>query len=312
MIPKIIFFGTPNFAVQLLDQINKRQYLIDAVVTSSDKKSGRGRKLKSSAVKDYCVIKNITLYQPENLKEESFVSKIKKHNSDMFVVVAYRMLPKVIWSIPRLGTFNLHASLLPNYRGAAPINWVIINQERITGVTTFLIDESIDTGKILLKSEYRMNTNETYDTLHDNLLKIAKPLIINTINNLYHNKTFPKKQINNFKLAPKLTKENTRVNWNDPLDKIVSFINGLNSYPGAWSQIIENKIINTFKIFEIEYEYTNHEYDLNKLIVVDKKITISHKEGFLIINSLQLPNKKKLSDKQLLNGYSFKKDVFVQ
>ena len=313
MKPKIIFFGTPNFAVGVLDEINQRHYIIDAVVSSPDRKSGRGRKIKNSAVKDYCLNNNIKLYQPESLKDKSFVLTLKKHQSDLFVVVAFRMIPKVVWSIPKLGTFNLHASLLPKYRGAAPINWVIINQEKVTGLTTFLIDEKIDTGKILLKSEYQINKNETFDSLHDNLLQIGKILIIDTIQSLYQGKSSPIKQDNySQKIAPKLTRENTRINWNNSLSQIISFINGLNSYPGAWSQIIENEIINTFKIFESDSEYTNHNHKNNQLLVVDKQIKISHKQGFLIIKNLQLSNKKRLSSQELLNGHGFNMNVFVQ
>lgn len=313
MKPKIIFFGTPNFAVGVLDEIKQRHYIIDAVVSSPDRKSGRGRKIKYSAVKDYCLNNNIKLYQPESLKEKSFILTLKEHQSDLFVVVAFRMIPKVVWSIPKLGTFNLHASLLPKYRGAAPINWVIINQEKVTGLTTFLIDEKIDTGKILLKSEYQINKNETFDSLHDNLLQIGKILIIDTIQSLYQGKSSPIKQDNySQKIAPKLTRENTRINWNNSLSQIISFINGLNSYPGAWSQIIENEIINTFKIFESDSEYTDHNHKNNQLLVVDKQIKISHKQGFLIIKNLQLSNKKRLSSQELLNGHRFNMNVFVQ
>ena len=231
MKPKIIFFGTPDFAVGILNEIYQRQYSIDAVVTSADQKSGRGRKIKGSSVKDYCISKKIKLYQPISLKEKSFLSKLKRHNSDLFIVVAFRMIPKIVWSIPSMGTFNLHASLLPNYRGAAPINWAIINQEKVTGVTTFLIDEKIDTGKILLNSKYLIKKDETFDSLHYNLLKIGKPLVIETIEVLFNGNVSPQEQINckNQKIAPKLTKENTKINWNNSLSQIVSFIKGLNS-----------------------------------------------------------------------------------
>jgi len=313
MKPKIVFFGTPDFAVGILNEIYQKRYSIDAVVTSPDRKSGRGRKINSSAVKDYCVSKNIKFYQPENLKEKSFVSKLRRHNSDLFIVVAFRMIPKIIWSIPMKGTFNLHASLLPHYRGAAPINWAIINQEKMSGVTTFLIDEKIDTGKILLKSEYKIQKEETFDSLHYNLLNIGKTLVIETIEVLFHGNVSPKEQINykTQKIAPKLTKENTRINWNNPLSQIVSFIKGLNSYPGAWSEISDSDTVNTFKIFESDVEYTSHNYNNNELLVIGKQIKISHKEGFLIIKNLQLSNKKRLSSNQLLNGYRFNTGVFV-
>ena len=313
MNPKIIFFGTPNFAVGILDEIYQKKHIIDAVVTSPDRKSGRGRKVNFSPVKNYCLEKNIKLYQPENLKDESFISELKLHCSDLFVVVAFRMIPKIVWEVPKKGTFNLHASLLPNYRGAAPINWAIINQEKVTGVTTFLIDEKIDTGKVLLKSSYDINNDETFDSLHDNLLKISKTLVIKTIQKLYNGSLSPVIQTIDkpLKIAPKLTRENTKINWSDSLIQIVSFINGLNSYPGAWTNIIYKKDINSFKIFEGEFEYTDHNYKINELIVVNKEIKISHKEGFLIIKNLQLSNKKRLTNTQLLNGFTFKHGVLV-
>ena len=313
MKPKIIFFGTPSFAVGILDLIYSEQYIIDAVVTSPDRKSGRGRKINFSPIKDFCIDKKIKLYQPENLKDESFITKLKNHNSDIFIVVAFRMIPKIVWSIPKKGTFNLHASLLPNYRGAAPINWAIINQEKITGVTTFLIDEKIDTGKILLKGDYKIHINETYDSLHDKLLNISKPIVIETIKKLHKGKSTPVKQNNNslIKSAPKLTKQNTKINWNKSINEIIFFINGLNSYPGAWTNITNQKSIQSIKIFESDFEYSKHKYRDNELIVLNKKIKISHKEGFLILKNLQLPNKKRLSDIELLNGFTFEKGVFV-
>ena len=313
MKPKVVFFGTPNFAVGILDEIHQKKYIIDAVVTSPDRKSGRGRKITFSPVKIYCLEKDIKLYQPENLKDESFISELKLHYSDLFVVVAFRMIPKTVWTIPKKGTFNLHASLLPSYRGAAPINWALINQEKITGVTTFLIDKNIDTGRVLLKSKYTISNNETFDSLHDTLMKIGKSLVIKTIQKLYTNSLTPINQTNNKlqRIAPKLTKENTKINWNNSLSQIVSFINGLNSYPGAWSNIIYDKNINSFKIFESEYEYTNHNFKKNELIVVNKQIKIYHEEGFLIVKNLQLSNKKRLSNTQLLNGFTFETGVLV-
>ena len=314
MKPKIIFFGTPIFAVGILNEIRKRDFIIEAVVTSPDKKAGRGRKLTGSEVKKYCVSKNIKLYQPQDLNNSTFISNLKSHNADIFVVVAFRIIPKIVWSIPKKGTFNLHASLLPNYRGAAPINWVIINQEKITGLTTFFIDKKIDTGKILLKQKYKINKTETFDSLHYNLMEIGKKLVIKTINLIFIKKINPQIQKisgKNLKLAPKLNKMNTKINWEDSLEKIVSFINGLNSYPGAWSEIIENKKIDTFKIYECEPEYNIHNISENKILVINKQIKISHKEGFLIIKSLKLANKKRLSNTELLNGYTFKTGVFV-
>ncbi len=313
MKPKIIFFGTPNFAVQVLKEIYKKKYIIQAVVTSPDKKSGRGRKIKSSPVKNFCLDHKIKLYQPTNLKDKSFISSLKQYNSNLYIVVAFRMIPKIVWSIPTKGTFNLHASLLPDYRGAAPINWVLINQEKTTGVTTFLIDNKIDTGNILLKTKYTIKSGETFDSLHDNLLEIGKKLVLDTIEKLFQKNFSTQKQIEGIKLkdAPKLTKTNTKINWNKSLIEIVAFVNGLNSYPGAWSYITENDKTDTFKIYETDYEFIKHEFKINQLFYDKKSMKVSHKEGFLIIKNLKLSNKKRMDSHELLNGNIFKSQVFV-
>lgn len=313
MKPKIIFFGTPNFAVEVLKEIYNGEFEIQAVVTSPDKKSGRGRKVNSSPVKNFCLEKKIKFYQPHSLKEESFISIIKTYKSDIYVVVAFRMIPEIVWSIPKIGTFNLHASLLPEYRGAAPINWVLINQESITGLTTFIIDNKIDSGKILLQSKYIIKEGETYDTLHDNLLEIGKKLVFDTIQILFQKKYISREQVINpkNKIAPKLTKSNTKIRWDNSLREIVAFINGLNSYPGAWSFISNNAKTDTFKIYDSDYEYISHEFTNNKLLSYKKTLKIAHREGFLIIKNLKIPNKKRMNTNELLNGYTFEAGVFV-
>ncbi len=313
MKPKIIFFGTPTFAVHVLKEVYEKKYIIQAVITSPDRQSGRGRKIKSSPVKNFCLDQNIKLYQPTNLKDKSFISILESYKSDLYIVVAFRMIPKVVWSIPTKGTFNLHASLLPDYRGAAPINWALINQEKTTGVTTFLIDKKIDTGNILLKSKYKIKNGETFDSLHDNLLEIGKKLVVDTIEKLFQKNFTSQKQIEKIKikLAPKLTKTNTKVDWNKSLIELVAFVNGLNSYPGAWSYIKENDKTDIFKIYETDYEYIKHEFKINQLIYDKKSIKVSHKEGFLIIKNLKLANKKRMDSNELLNGNVFKSEVFV-
>ncbi|MBL29874.1 MAG: methionyl-tRNA formyltransferase [Flavobacteriaceae bacterium] len=313
MKPKIIFFGTPDFAVQILEVIYNANMIIDAVVTSPDKKSGRGRKITSSAVKKFCLVNKIKYHQPDNLKENTFLSTLKSYNSDIYVVVAFRMIPKLVWSIPKIATFNLHASLLPEYRGAAPINWVLINQEKYTGLTTFMIDNKIDTGKILLQSQYKIKKGEIFDSLQKELIKKGKKLVINTIELLlkknyeaYEQKFFPK-----LNSAPKLTKNNTKIDWRKSLRQINALIDGLNSYPGAWSYISGESKTDTFKIYEAECEYKSHKFNHNKLLFDKRSIKIAHREGFLVIKNLKLPNKRRMTSKELLNGYVFKSDVFV-
>ena len=176
---KIVFFGTPDFAVHSLKEIYNSNFVLECVVTNPDKKSGRGRKIASSPVKKFCLVNRIKYHQPDNLKEKTFLSTLKSYNSDIYVVVAFRMIPKLVWSIPKIATFNLHASLLPEYRGAAPINWVLINQEKYTGLTTFIIDDKIDTGKILLQSQYKIKKREIFDSLQKELIKKGKKYVWN-------------------------------------------------------------------------------------------------------------------------------------
>ena len=212
-----------------LEAINQSNHEIVGVVTSVDKPAGR-RKLQSSSVKKYAEEYNLVLFQPKNLKGESFISSLSQLEADLFVVVAFRMMPKIVWSIPKMGTFNLHASLLPQYRGAAPINWAIINGESHTGLTTFLIDEKIDTGNILMYVKTEINPNDNAGTLHDKLMLLGKDLVLKTIDNLQNNSLEPTKQITDgieLKLAPKLSKANTKIDWNESGNVIVNKIKGL-------------------------------------------------------------------------------------
>jgi len=225
-LPKIIFYGTPEFARFCLEKLVVEGFPILAVVTAPDRKAGRGKKMNASAVKVYSEEQNLPLLQPENLKDPSFVAALKNLAPEIQVVVAFRMLPKVVWQVPKLGTINLHASLLPNYRGAAPINWVLINGETNTGVSTFIINELIDTGALLLQKEIPINEEDTVGLLHDALLSLGAPLIVETLVGLMNNSLKPIQQqlSGDEKEAPKLTSENTRINWNDSLKVIINKI----------------------------------------------------------------------------------------
>ena len=304
---KIVFFGTPEFARFCLQELFSNGFIIKAVVTAPDRKAGRGKKLKKSAVKNYAENNGFPIYQPENLKSVEFVKNLKKISADAFVVVAFRMLPKLVWSIPNLGTINLHASLLPNYRGAAPINWVLINGEESTGVTTFLINEQIDTGLILMQKEIFISKTDNTETLSNKLLKIGAPLIIKTLLGLKKKITVPvsQKPSGNEKLAFKLTKENTMINWNNSLEQIKNFVRGLSPYPGAWTNLIANESSEKIKIFEADIIYETHSYPTNLILIKRKKIYITHKEGFLNCIEIQLPNKRRMNATALLNGYKF-------
>ena len=224
------------------------------VVTAPDKPAGRGKKINQSAVKQYCLSKQINLLQPYNLKDKEFVNHIQNLNPDLIVVVAFRMLPRVIWEIPKYGTFNLHASLLPNYRGAAPINWVIINGEKETGVTTFFIDEKIDTGAVIMSEKINIKDGTTAGELHNKLMDIGAILVVNTIEKIAYNNLNIKKQVHScdLKIAPKLNRINTEIKWDNDHTRIRQFILGLSPYPGAWTTLSLNNQNYNFKIFNAQ------------------------------------------------------------
>ena len=222
---KIVFFGTPDFAVYSLKEIYNSNFILECVVTNPDKKYGRGRKMNKSAVSNFCLDNNIKTLQPESFTDTVFISKLKQIKADLFVVVAFKKLPKLVWEIPPLGTINLHASILPDYRGAAPINWVIINQEKETGITTFYINDKIDSGKIILVEKIKIDKSETYDSLKNKMILVSKTMIISTLNEINTgNDGYEQESEKNLNLAPKLNNQNTRIDWSLPLDKIDSKI----------------------------------------------------------------------------------------
>ncbi len=311
---KIIFYGTPEFAVHQLDYLYQQKFTIAAVVTATDKPSGRGKKLQMSAVKKYALEKQLPLLQPDNLKAPAFEAEIKKQAPDCQVVVAFRMLPKNIWSLSRLGTINLHASLLPNYRGAAPINWVIKHGEQYSGLTTFLIDEQIDTGAVLLQEKIELHEEETAGSLHDRLAALGGPLLHKTITQLNEGALRPIRQklIGNEKRAPKLNKENLRINWEDPLLFIAQHIRAMSPYPGAWTIFVDaNGQEQMLKIFTAKVKLQKHDKTPFQILVVGREMMITTPEGYLICEEVQLPNKKKMTASALLNGYVFTENTRV-
>ncbi|OIQ30519.1 MAG: methionyl-tRNA formyltransferase [Bacteroidetes bacterium MedPE-SWsnd-G2] len=299
--------GTPDFAVHALDQLIQNNYNIVGVITAPDKPAGRGRKLNQSAVKKYADQHNLNLLQPTNLKDEDFLKTLKQLNADLQIIVAFRMLPKVVWDMPKHGTFNLHASLLPQYRGAAPIHWSIINGETKTGVTTFFIDEKIDTGAIILKEETNIGATETVGELHDRLMQIGAELIIKTVDLIEEGKVNPVIQPSDtpIRTAYKLNPDNCRIDWTDGLDNIFNKIRGLNPFPAAWTELHNNDTVIKVKIFAIEKLAVEHNIEKGKLVIEDKKMKIAVTNGFIIINELQLAGKRKMDVKSLLNGYQF-------
>tara|TARA_B110000305_G_scaffold92259_1_gene104108 strand:+ start:1 stop:948 length:948 start_codon:yes stop_codon:yes gene_type:complete len=311
---RIVFFGTPTFAEICLNKMIMKGCNIAAVVTAPDKGSGRGKKINSSAIKKFALNANLPILQPVNLKDRLFIEKLKNFQADLFVVVAFRMLPEVVWSLPPLKTFNLHASLLPNYRGAAPINWAIINGEKISGVSTFYIDDKIDSGGLLMQASIQLTSNETVDTLHDKLAKIGSELICQTIKGLAEGSLSGKQQqlTGLEKPAPKLNNENVSIDWDSSLKQIESHIRGLNPHPGARTSLTYKNKTEVMKVFKSKIEKMTHDFKNHQLIVQDKKILISHPEGFLVCEEVQLPNKKRMPAIDLLNGYTFSTKISVK
>ena len=251
----------------------------------------------------------IEIFPPVNalaLKSEDFILELQSLNANLQIIVAFRMLPKVVWKMPTYGTFNLHASLLPDYRGAAPIHWAIINGEEKTGVTTFFIDEKIDTGNIILQKEIIIHKDEIVGELHDRLMNLGANLVSETVINIKNNSVTTQKQKNDSqKTAPKLFPENCKINWNNSIDKIYDHIRGLNPFPGAWSDMMNNNVITSLKIYKIRKEEIIHKEVIKSIITTKNDIRIAVNGGYIIIDELKISGKKKLYSKSLLNGYSF-------
>lgn len=310
---RIIFMGTPEFAVGILDTILKNNYEVVGVITAADKPAGRGQKIKYSAVKEYALENNLTLLQPTNLKDENFLTELKALNANLQIVVAFRMLPKVVWEMPNLGTFNLHASLLPDYRGAAPINWAIINGETKTGVTTFFIDDKIDTGAMILNSEIAIEPTENAGQLHDRLMNLGSTTVIETLKVIESGNVTTTIQEDHIdiKTAYKLNKENCKIDWTKSGNEINDLIRGLSPYPAAWCFLKDKSEELNIKIYEAKLVLDTHSYESGKLISSKKEIKIAVKDGFIQLLSLQFPGKKRMQAAELLNGITFSDDAKV-
>lgn len=302
--------GTPDFAVGILKEMVNAGKNIVGVITAPDKPAGRGRKLMASAVKEYALSQNLKILQPTNLKDETFLKELKALNANLQVVVAFRMLPKAVWQMPQLGTFNLHASLLPQYRGAAPINWAIINNEKKTGVTTFFIDEKIDTGAIISNKEVEIEERETAETLHDKLMEKGSELVLETLQLIENGNVNPKPQPESVTLkeAPKLTPENTRIDWSKSGKEIDAFIRGLSPYPVAWTTLYNNGEELKAKIYSASFENSEHNLTAGTIQTSKKEVKVACLDGYILIEEIQLPGKRKMDISSLLNGYSFAED----
>lgn len=301
---KIVFMGTPDFAVATLEQILADGHDVVGVITAPDRPAGRGRKLQQSAVKQFAEEKGLHVLQPTNLKNETFLQELQSLQANLQVVVAFRMLPRQVWAMPEYGTFNLHASLLPQYRGAAPINWAIINGESETGVTTFFIDEKIDTGAIIKKRSTPIGADETAGELHDRLMVLGAGLVSDTLSAIAGGevKTEVQPMEGDLKEAPKLNKENCRIDWDAAVDTIYNKVRGLSPYPAAWSKFRNGNDEMEVKVYGCTVEKTEHNLDTGTLLADKKSLKVAVDEGFISITSLQLPGKRRLSIQEVLNG----------
>ena len=309
---KIIFFGTPSFAVDSLHEINLN-YNVVCAVTSPDKKSGRGQKINESKVKQYAKKNNIKILQPENLNDKEFINQIEAIQPDLIIVVAYRKLPFNIFSIPKYGTINLHASLLPNYRGAAPINWCLINNEKKTGVTTFFINEKIDQGDVLLKEEIIISDEDDFGSLYLKLSSIGSKLLVKTINGVVTDTLKASKQLidEDLKIAPKLSKENTRIIWNKPTKEISGKIRGLSPIPGAWTILKNGDIEIRMKILKAEIGKKILNKKVGKILIHDRELHVYSDDRIINCTLIQLENKRVMSAKDLINGLKLDENSHV-
>ncbi len=309
---RIVYMGTPDFAVAPLKELVDKNYNVVGVITATDKRAGRGKKLRESAVKIYAKEQGLTILQPEKLKDPKFNKQLQGLMPDLQIVVAFRMLPEMVWQLPKLGTFNLHASLLPQYRGAAPINWAIINGDQMTGLSTFLIDKEIDTGKILMQEEIEITKTDNVGSLHDKMMEKGAKLVTETVDLLSENKYTSKLQnelisnISILKPAPKIFKNDCKINWQQEGEKIYNFIRGLSPYPAAWTifQSMDSDKVLSAKIFETKWIEEEHDFML--LDIDSDKKTYFHVAvpgGFISINSIQLEGKKRMNITDFLRGF---------
>ena len=307
---RIVYMGTPDFAVYPLQKLLEAGHKVVAVVTNPDKPAGRGQKIQESPVKKFAMEKRIPVLQPERFRDERFLEELRAFQADLQLVVAFKMLPEVVWNMPRLGTFNLHASLLPQYRGAAPINWAVINGDTETGITTFFLKHEIDTGEVIQQVRVPIADTDNVEVVHDKLMMLGGKLVLETVDAILDGtvKPIPQEEmavVGELRPAPKIFKDTCRIDWNQPVKKVYDFIRGLSPYPAAWSELVasENETV-VVKIFETEKMYESHQLSVGTVVTDGKKyIKVAVPDGFVSILSLQLPGKKRLKTDELLRGF---------
>ncbi len=306
---RIVFMGTPQFAVESLRALVEGEYQIVGVITMPDKPVGRGHKVQFSAVKEYALQQNLTLLQPENLKDQGFLEELRKLEADLQIVVAFRMLPEVVWDMPPLGTFNLHASLLPQYRGAAPINWAIINGEKETGATTFFLTHEIDTGKIILQRKLAIGESDNAGIVHDKLMVMGAEMVCETVDMIAKNEIQPiaqeqlYDQVADLKPAPKIFKDTCELDFFKSSSEAHNFVRGLSPYPAAWAKLEVDDKDMVLKIFGAEPEIAVHSYTPGTLLIDGKESAkIALKDGYLNLLEVQAPGKRRMKIIDFLNG----------
>lgn len=302
----IVFMGTPDFAVTILEKLISEKYNIKAVVTIPDKPAGRGQKLHESAVKKCALSHQLPILQPESLRDEDFITALKESDADLFIVVAFRMLPKLVWEIPAMGTINLHGSLLPEYRGAAPINWAVINGEKETGVTTFFIDEEIDTGHIIMADRMSIGENETAGEVHDRMMVLGAETVAKTVELIRKGEATPQpQQGKNLKTAPKIHKQDCLLNFDQPIESLHNFIRGMSPYPTAWLKLKhkEKQEEKTLKVF-LSNIINQSKYAEIKLLEDNRQLILQTQFGQLSLLEIQLEGKKRLDVKSFLSGFN--------
>lgn len=320
---RIVFMGTPDFAVPTLDALVNGGYNVVGVITMPDKPAGRGHKVQYSPVKQYALDHNLPLLQPEKLKDEEFVEALRDWKADLQIVVAFRMLPEVVWAMPRMGTFNLHAALLPQYRGAAPLNWAVINGDTVTGVTTFFLDHQIDTGRIILKEPMEIGPEENVGSLHDRMMEMGKGLVTRTVDLLLEADGDVAKiptidqdtllqdlkastGIDELRPAPKIFKETCELHFDRPVRKLHNLVRGLSPYPAAWTNLNGLSPVKVFRTRVVSEDKPQPAESIGKVDTDNKSyIHVTCVDGVLALEELQLPGKKRMEVRALLNGFKF-------
>ncbi|VAW18945.1 Methionyl-tRNA formyltransferase [hydrothermal vent metagenome] len=310
---RIVFMGTPGFAVATLANLVEHEYDIAGVITAPDRPAGRGRKLQESAIKKYALQEGIQVMQPTNLKDSDFLETLKSLHANLFIVVAFRMLPKAVWAMPKYGTFNLHASLLPNYRGAAPINWAILNGETETGVTTFFIDDKIDTGEITQQKKIKIQADDTAGTLHDKLMVLGADLVLETVGRIKDGSITRRKQehLRELKPAHKIHKDTCKIDWKQPIDKIHNHIRGLSPYPASWSTMVNEGEHIFIKIYSASKEAESHTFENGKVFFDKKEMKVAVNGGYIKLLEIQLPGKRRMKTSDVLNGLNLTKSAYM-